>query len=319
MQIFRFKKLILVLGAAVLVLSLALFLVGIKTGDNPPGMLFFTAFALLAALSLGLLAVLYQSLTVSVVKTLTGDRPREKADVPAARVRETGAGPGNPEGASASEDPGAKILSETAGELRTSVEVIQEELEEILDDDIPADKEHIESLYSETDRIKKIIIGMEQLSQAQALSRSLKRIFVQLEPMLNDLIEKNRAALNDKDVAFTLECEPGLTMTADPDCLAWIMRNLIDNAAKAVKDAGSVSVAARRSVDQFVFSVKDTGAGIRRSHIPHLFERFFRGAGSGIGMGLAIVKVLVDACGGRIEVETATGKGSSFTVQLPSA
>jgi signal transduction histidine kinase len=68
-----------------------------------------------------------------------------------------------------------------------------------------------------------------------------------------------------------------------------------------------------------VFSVRDTGIGIRPKQLPHLYERFFRGAGSGIGMGLAIVKELVDACGGMIEVKTRSGEGSVFTVHIPAA
>jgi len=64
--------------------------------------------------------------------------------------------------------------------------------------------------------------------------------------------------------------------------------------------------------------VKDSGTGIRRAHLAHIYERFFRGAGSGVGMGLAIAKELVDACGGTIEVQTAVNKGTTFIVQLPA-
>jgi signal transduction histidine kinase len=66
-----------------------------------------------------------------------------------------------------------------------------------------------------------------------------------------------------------------------------------------------------------VFSVRDTGTGIRRDHLSHIYEHFFRGAGSGIGIGLSIVKELVDASGGKIEVQTEVGKGTTVTVKVP--
>jgi signal transduction histidine kinase len=215
-------------------------------------------------------------------------------------------------------DPSAGILSDAAGELKTSVGAIQEELEEIIDDEVPADKEHMQSLYDETDRLKKIIEGMEQLSKAQALANSLKKQSVDLAPLLNGIVEKMRGSDHGKGVAFTVECESGLTMTADQACLSTILENLVDNAAKAVKNSGSVTLAAERHGDQVVFSVRDTGIGIKPKQLPHLYERFFRGMGSGIGMGLAIVKELVDTCGGKIEVKTKPGEGSEFTVQLPT-
>ena len=67
-----------------------------------------------------------------------------------------------------------------------------------------------------------------------------------------------------------------------------------------------------------MFSVRDTGTGIRRSHLSHIYERFFRGMGNGVGLGLSIVKELVDARGGKIEVQTETGKGTTFTVYIPA-
>jgi len=177
----------------------------------------------------------------------------------------------------------------------------------------------MQSLYEETDRLKKIIDGMEQLSQAQALARALRKAPVELEPLLQGIIEKTRSAARNKKITFNLECEPGLAMIADADCLGRILGNIADNAAKAVPDAGSVTLAAARKGDLVVFSVADTGSGISRKHVTHIFERFFRGAGSGVGMGLSIVKELVDACGGKITVQTKVGAGTTFTVQMPAA
>ena len=169
----------------------------------------------------------------------------------------------------------------------------------------------MQSLLEETERLKKIIDGMEQLSQAQTLARALRRESFELEPLLK--------TVHRWDVKFTLECERGLIVTADAECLRRIIENLMDNAAKAVKNAGSVVLSAMRNGDDVVSSVADTGCGIRAKHLSHIYERFFRGTGTGIGMGLTIAKELVDACGGTREVHTEPGKGSVFTVHIAAA
>ena len=316
---------ILIAGAVVIALSLMLFVNAMSIGDFSRGQGFLSgrsnlrlavAFLLLTGLALALLVVVLR----------TG---RSTGAVPgpgAARLREKGAAKRAQasEGSALSADAPEKhahassgVLSDTAGELRTSVEVIQEELEEILDDEVPADKEHMQVLYEETDRLQKIIAGMEQLSQAQAIARARKKEPLQIEPLLKGIIEQARQTVTDRDITFNLECEPGLAMKGDPECVSRIIGSITDNAARFIKSSGSVTLTAGRTAGLVVFSVKDTGTGIRRAHLPHLYERFFRGAGSGIGMGLSIVKELVDGCGGKIDVQTAVGKGTTVTVEMP--
>jgi signal transduction histidine kinase len=293
---------LVLLAAALIALSIGLFVPSMMLSglNGPSGWLLLTAFVLLSGIAIVLTVVVARSGVIVAAKPAPGRRAIQR--MPTAEA-----------------DPSTRLLSETAGELRTSVGAIQEELEDIMDEEAPADKEHMQSLFDETDRLKKIIEGMEQLSKAQALVHSLKKQSVELGPLLNGIIEKTRLEAQGKNITFSLECEPGLTMTADPDCLSRILGNLMDNAAKAVKDAGTVTLTAARAGGQMVFSVRDTGIGIRPKQLPHLYERFFRGAGSGIGMGLAIVKELVEACGGKIEVTTKAGEGSIFTVHVPVA
>lgn len=326
---------ILYIGGALIALSIVLFLGAMTIRDfgqpgqetfinGRSGILLVISFALLAGLALTLLIVLSRTL-------------KSAASLPASiqtRSRQKGPKAGAPDGAQSIEatgkpeqqstpemqpDMSAQLLSETAGELRTSVGAIEEELEDMIEDEDPVGKEHMQSLFEETDRLKKIIDGMEQLSQAQALARSLRKESLELEPLLKTVLDKTRNTAQGKDVTFLLACEPGLTMTADPECLRTIMENLMDNAAKAVKNAGAVTLNAARKGDQVVFSVADTGTGIRAKHLSHIYERFFRGTGIGIGMGLTIVKELVDACGGKIEVQTEPGKGSVFTVHISAS
>ncbi len=303
------NKIALIAAVVVIALALGLF----ASAHGFADMRLAIAFALQAALAVALVLHIFKySKSETPVPGETSSREK-------AVRKETKEPEGARPGEAVPPDQSTEIISDTVGELRTSVEVMQEELEEILDEEVPADKEHMESLYQEADRLRKIIDGMEQMAKAQALARALKKEPVQIEPLLKDIVEKTRLALPDRDIAYSVECDSALVMTGDRECISLIIGNIADNAAKAVKGAGKVLLAASRRGGQVVLSVRDTGTGIRRAHLSHIYERFFRGTGSGVGMGLAVVKELVDACGGKIEVETAAGKGTTFTVSIPSS
>lgn len=317
---FRSTTIILIAGVAVICLAVLLFVNAMSVGDfSQPGqgvlsgrsnMRLALAFVLLTGLALVLLAALsrtgrQRSTGRAPARTAVGG----KAGAAGGRTTEPAGGPGpNASGA---------ILSETAGEIRMAVEVIEEELEEILEDEAPADKERLHVLYEETDRIKKIIAGMEELSRTREIVRASRKEQLQIEPLLKGIVVATRQAVPDKDITYTIECEPGLAMQADRECIGRIVGNITDNAARFIRDSGTVTLTAGRRDGSVVFSVRDTGTGIRRSHLSHIYEHFFRGAGSGIGMGLSIVKELVDALGGKINVQTGVGKGTTVTVELP--
>ncbi|MDH4162890.1 MAG: HAMP domain-containing histidine kinase [Nitrospirota bacterium] len=307
----RSSTILLIIGAVVTAVAVALFLNALMLRDFPQA-----GQDLLSGRSVARSAVAF-ALVTGLALMLLFKLFRAQGSGTAARKRDRTAEKKATVGEHAGEDAPGEIISDTAGELRSSVEMIQEEIEEILEDDAPADKEHMQSLYEETDRLRKIIDSMEQLSQAQAMARALKKEPVQVEPLLRSVIERTKLAVTDRNVTYSLECEPGLILQGDEGCVSRIIGNIAENAARSIKGSGNVTLAAARKDAGVVFSVRDTGTGIRRSHLSHIYERFFRGTGSGIGMGLSVVKELVDACGGRIDVETAVNKGTTFTVQLP--
>lgn len=317
---FRSRNITLIAGIVVIGLAALLFASAMSLGDfSQPGqgvlsgrssIRLILAFVLLTGLALVLLAALAGR---------GGSRGAGRASERAVTGGKAGAVHSRTGEAADAPDSNAsgEILQETAGELRKSLVVIEEEIEEFLEDEAPADKERLHVLSEETDRLKKIIDGMEQLSRAKEISRASKKELLQIEPLLQGIVETTRQAVPDRAIIYTIECEPGLTLPADRECLSRIIGNLMDNAARFIRDSGSVIVTAVRRNGRAVISVKDTGTGIRRAHLSHIYEHFFRGAGSGIGMGLSIVKELVDALGGKITVQTAVGKGTTVTVELP--
>ncbi|OGW38806.1 MAG: hypothetical protein A2010_01730 [Nitrospirae bacterium GWD2_57_9] len=191
--------------------------------------------------------------------------------------------------------------------------------EEEADGDEAADQAEQEAIESgdNTDRIKKIVQGLEELKAAQQLGQALRKQPLDLHQHLAGIVEKTRGGIGQKTIAFELACDGLPKVSADADHLSRILEHLLENAVKAVKGSGTVSVTAAVAAEHLVLSVRDTGRGIKRKDLPHIFERFYRASGSGIGMGLAIVKELVDVCGGTIEVETKAGTGSGFIVRLP--
>ena len=200
----------------------------------------------------------------------------------------------------------AAVAFETAGEQAP-------------DDPQEADDEDMQPLAGDPDRITRIVKGLDELAKAEALRNSLQKQALELEPILRTLVDEAQKSVLVSDVICNLECRSDLTLSSDPECVFGIVKHLLDNAFTAVKKGGNVTVSARRENEQIVLAVEDTGTGIRKKALPHIFERFYRGSGSGIGLGLAIVKELVDASRGTIAVQTAWGKGSTFTVKIPYA
>ncbi len=323
----RSKIIILTAGAAVIALALLLFVSAMRISDfaapeqgpfqGRSNVLLAAAFVLLIGLAIALFFIIFrtagavENASVSGAKRKPGHAAPTRAAKPEGEALPVVAAEGRAEGT-------AGVISDTTEELRTTVDVIQDELEEILDDEVPADKVHMQSIYEETHRLKKIIGSMEQLTRGLEIARENRKELLRIEPLLNGIIEATRQAVPDKDVTYSLECEPGLAMMGNPECIGRIIGNIVDNAARSIKDSGSVMLTAGRRNDMIVFSVRDTGTGIRKVHRSHIYERFFRGTGTGIGMGLAIVKELVDACGGKIDVQTAVNEGTTFIVQMPA-
>jgi len=110
-----------------------------------------------------------------------------------------------------------------------------------------------------------------------------------------------------------------LVVTTDPEKLEKIVRNLLSNSIKFTREGG-IKIDYGRQGETFFVEIKDTGRGISEDHLPFIWDRFYRAEKSettGLGLGLAIVKELVDALGGRIEVQSKLKEGSTFRVYLP--
>ena len=210
-----------------------------------------------------------------------------------------------------------RLNANVAHELRTPLTVIQGEIEGMIDGLIKVDKDRLLSLHEEATRLKTIIEGLEELSRAQASVLDLKKQHVLLCPFLLTIKERFAKLFSDKGISLDLECDETAKIYADPDKISQIVINLLTNAMRATEEGGRVCIRGGETADEGYIEITDTGAGIKEQDLPLIFERFYKAAAGGLGLGLAISKELAEAHGGRMEVRSRYGEGSTFVLWIP--
>jgi signal transduction histidine kinase len=148
---------------------------------------------------------------------------------------------------------------------------------------------------------------------------------LELEPAARDAWTAFAEQAAGNRVAFEVALSPGAhAVAADPDALRQVFTNLFDNALRHTPPGGRIRVCGDLARGSVRLSVEDTGSGIASEHLPRIFERFYRvdpgrsRAEGGTGLGLAIVKHLVEAHGGRVEAESALGRGTTVRLMFPA-
>jgi two-component system sensor histidine kinase BaeS len=210
-----------------------------------------------------------------------------------------------------------RLVSGAAHELRTPLAIISGELEGMIDGVLPASREGLQSMHDEATRLTSILNGLDELTRAESSALNLRREQIELKVFLSAIVGRFERLFSEKHAVILLDCPHDFTLSADPDRLSQIIINLITNALKAIDVGGRVSIIATREKDSVRMEVADNGRGISEEDIPHLFERFYKGAGDGLGLGLAIVKELVAAHCGTIEIRSEINKGAVFRLNFP--
>ena len=176
-----------------------------------------------------------------------------------------------------------------------------------------------------TQRLDRLVQDLLLVAQVDSGSFEVEFAQVDAASLAADCLEASRPAAEEAGVELSLDAEPVDQFGGDSSRLGQVLDNLVSNAIKFTPAGGSVVVSVGRREDDCVLEVADNGLGIGPSEQKHLFDRFYRaGAASkahikGVGLGLAIVKAIVEAHGGRIEIDSEEGRGSTFTVLIPMA
>ncbi len=173
-------------------------------------------------------------------------------------------------------------------------------------------------------RLLKLINDLLDLVRLESGKMEVKREPVAIEPFLYGLANAVKKSAEDRGIHLEVISDPAIsTVLADSDKLERILLNLLFNALKFTPAGGKVEVKAERENGELVLEVSDTGTGISEEQLPFIFDRFWQADTSsqrkyrGVGIGLALVKELVEVQDGSVTVTSAIGKGTQFTVRLP--
>src|SRR5467141_1514220 len=221
-----------------------------------------------------------------------------------------------------SDEQRRSFLADVVHELRTPLTVIRGQAEGIADGVYAADAEHIAPIVDATRSLELLVEDLRALALTDTGSLVLNREPIDPAELMDETVASFAAQAHDAGVKLTASAPPGLPVVdVDPTRMRSAIGNVIANALRHTPPAGSVSVsAAAAGGERVVISVVDTGDGIAPELLPHVFERFVRGAGSkGSGLGLAIAHDITVAHGGTIDVESTLGAGTTFRISLPVA
>lgn len=191
--------------------------------------------------------------------------------------------------------------------------------------DGPGAKEKLEALdriQDNAQRVVKLVTGFLEASKAEAGKISLEPKPVDINMLLREVGQQQMATLRQKEISLLVDLDSGLsTVFGDDLQLDRVFWNLVGNAIKFTPREGTVRLQSWTENGKVCVSVSDTGMGILKEEMPVLFTEFRRLKGSarveGTGLGLFIVKTIVEAHGGTVEAESEEGKGSTFTIRLP--
>jgi len=218
-----------------------------------------------------------------------------------------------------------ELIGNVAHELRTPLASIKGSMEGLLDGVLPAEASTFQRIYSEADRLQRLVGDLQELSRVEAGAFEIHLRPVQVRDLVEATVARLGLQFEEKGVALETDLPADLPPTlADEDRIGQVLLNLVGNALQFTPSGGKVRVVAGRHKTELHVSVSDTGVGIAPEHLSLVFTRFYRidksraRAGGGSGIGLTIAKYLVEAHGGRIWAESpGPNQGSTFTFTLP--
>ena len=217
------------------------------------------------------------------------------------------------------------LLADVAHELRTPLTVLQGNLQAILDDVYPLDKEEVARLYDQTRHLTRLVEDLHELAQAEARRLPLAMRPVQMHQLVEEATAVFRPLAEAKGVQLQVEVRgKPVPIQGDGGRLTQLVHNLLSNALRHTPSGGQIRVQLEKALAGLVVRISDTGDGIAEEHLPHVFDRFYRTDKSrsrdegGTGLGLAIARAVAEAHGGSITASSlGVGQGSLFEVVLP--
>ena len=221
----------------------------------------------------------------------------------------------------------SQFSDDVAHELRTPINNLRGEIEVALGKARSADeyRDVLGSCFEECTRIARLIRTLLFLARAETAADALQREPVDLGEELGKIVEFYEADAGEKGVELRVVGAAGVRAELDRTLFQQAIGNLISNAVAHTSAGGSVKLAASASGQDIRVTVTDTGCGIAPEHLPHVFDRFYRiepsrtGSQQNAGLGLAVVKSIVNRHGGRVEIDSRIGEGTEVQLIVPSS
>lgn len=215
------------------------------------------------------------------------------------------------------------FIINAAHELRTPLTNLQGYLEALRDRVIAPGPEIFASLHEEVDRLVRLSHSLDSLAAGDTRTQPLPATVIDLVAAIGNAVDLARPAFDRRRIKVETRLPGRLQVQGHPDQVAQVLANLLQNASRYTPEDGRVTVAAEAGSADVVISVANSGDGIPGADLPHVFERFYRvdksrdRARGGAGIGLAIVKQLVESSGGRVGVESEIGR-TRFWFTIPA-
>ncbi|WBB94438.1 ATP-binding protein [Verrucosispora sp. WMMC514] len=229
------------------------------------------------------------------------------------------------------------FVANVSHELKTPIGALQLLAEALLDatepagegrpdlsEDLVAARRFAERIQHESTRLGRLVQELLELTRLQGAEPQPAPEPVAVDWVISEVIDRTRTAAAARRIEVTVEAERGLTVYGSDNQLATAVANLVENALNYSGEDTMVRIAARTAGEQVEIAVTDQGIGIAPTDVDRIFERFYRAdqarsrATGGTGLGLAIVKHIASNHGGRVEVASTLGGGSTFTLRLPA-
>ncbi len=211
-----------------------------------------------------------------------------------------------------------------AHELRTPLTTVQANLEAVMDGVMELDQNRVKVLHEQILRINRLVNDLAELARYESRTVVLEKTSFDLSALIGNVILHAENDFNNENKTLEYEGEK-CEITADKDKMSQVLLNLLSNARKFTQPGDSVTVTLKQHKQTAEITVRDTGVGIPKEDLPHIFDRFYRSDKSrsrktgGAGIGLTIVKSIVEAHGGTIEAASTPGEGTTFKLIIPIA
>lgn len=218
-----------------------------------------------------------------------------------------------------------QLIGDVAHELRTPLMAIQATVEAIQDGVFEADEQHLNTISFETRRLGRLVEALLHLNRLENGTTEIKHDLVNLSSVVAGLSTTHEALLEGAGIMFFTDIEPNVMIIGDQDLLSQAVTNLLSNAVRYTPENGMVTIDLSRERGFAKISVTDTGVGIAEDDMKKVFSRFWRAdvarqnVDGGLGIGLALVKEVVDQHRGNVSVESKLGEGSTFIMRIPLA